>query len=217
MLEDTVGHRYPVKQVLAVPKNSEEYKLPEELFPNAARRGVQKEALKGYADEIKEKIRGAKDHQLSFARVVQFLKDKPGIDDTMDVQRIPMVGRWVKFLRLFQFEIQGVGPAMVVKLPKPRAPGASSSGASSSTAAEAPQEPPAAAPATAPQRKTISLLLDRMKARQAAKASSSGASSSAAPPKAPVQKHRCRHHQKYYQNHQKARKWPPLTYLEGRC
>ena len=134
MVEYTEGHRYPVKQVLAVPKNSEEYKLPEELFPNAARRGQQKEALKGYADEIKEKIRGAKDQQLSFARVVQFLKDKPGINDSMDVQTIPKVGRWVKFLRLFQFDIQGVGPAMVVKLPKSRPSGASSSsGAASSS------------------------------------------------------------------------------------
>ena len=60
LVEDTEGHRYPVKQVLAVPKNSEEYKLPEELFPNAARRGVQKEALKGYADEITRRFEAPK-------------------------------------------------------------------------------------------------------------------------------------------------------------
>ena len=42
LVEDTEGHRYPVKQVLAVPKNSAEYKLPEKLFPNAARRGYRR-------------------------------------------------------------------------------------------------------------------------------------------------------------------------------
>ena len=98
MVEDTEGHRFPVKQVLAAPGTSEDVDVPDELFPNAARWGEQKEALKQYADDLKERIRG--DEQRSFVRVVQFLEGRSGLEDTMGVQRMPRVGRWVKCMPL---------------------------------------------------------------------------------------------------------------------
>ena len=54
----------------------------------------------------------------------------------MEVQRVPAKGRIVKFLRLFDFSVQGAGVKITVGLPKGSASGAASSnGAASSSGA----------------------------------------------------------------------------------
>ena len=54
---------------------------------------------------------------MSFARVSAFLKNIPGFIHTADVYRLPKASRYVKFLKLFGYEIQGSGPGMIVKRP----------------------------------------------------------------------------------------------------
>jgi len=190
-VEDTEGQRFPVKQVLAVANTAHDVDLPDELFPNAARRSSQKEALKEYADELKQKLRESTDAQLSFAKVAAFLKALPGLEDTMDVQRFPRAACLVKFLRLFDFTIHGAGVKMVVGLPAVRASSASGASRPSASSASGPSHPgasSASAPASSSSgsgaptlqgpsapatfmplaKKPITLLFDAMKAKRKA-------------------------------------------------
>ena len=91
-VEDTEGKRFPIKQVLAVGGTAHDVELPEELVPNAVRRTKQKQALKEYADELKAKLRDT--GQLTLAKAVQFVKELPGFEDTLDVQRFPRQARY---------------------------------------------------------------------------------------------------------------------------
>ena len=52
---------------------------------------------------------------MTFARVCAFVRTQPGFVDTADVYRLAKASRYVKFLRLFGYEIQGSGPGMIVK------------------------------------------------------------------------------------------------------
>ena len=61
---------------------------------------------------------------MSLARVVTFLKSLQGFSLTADVYRLPVASRFVKFLRLFGYEIEGSGPNMIVKRPSNPTPGA---------------------------------------------------------------------------------------------
>ena len=54
---------------------------------------------------------------MGFARATRFLQARPGFSDTADVYRLPKAGRFVKFLRLFGFELRGSGPGMTVRRP----------------------------------------------------------------------------------------------------
>ncbi len=54
---------------------------------------------------------------MSFARASTFLRTRSGFEDTAETYRLPRAGRYVKFLRLFGFQIQGHGPGMVVQRP----------------------------------------------------------------------------------------------------
>ena len=62
---------------------------------------------------------------MTLARVTRFLQARDGFLNTADVYRLPTQGRYVKFLRLFGFEIRGSGPGMIVRRP----PSAASSSA----------------------------------------------------------------------------------------
>jgi len=53
---------------------------------------------------------------------MRFLKTLAAFDDTADVYRLPKAGRYVKFLRLFSFRIDGSGVTMTVKAPAIAAP-----------------------------------------------------------------------------------------------
>ncbi len=52
---------------------------------------------------------------MSFARASAFLRSQPGFSDTADLYRLPKAGRYVRFLRLFGFDVSGSGPAMTVR------------------------------------------------------------------------------------------------------
>ena len=67
---------------------------------------------------------------MTLARVTRFLQGKAGFLNTADVYRLPVQGRYVRFLRLFGFEIRGSGPGMVVRKP-PSAAASSAAGAAS--------------------------------------------------------------------------------------
>ena len=66
---------------------------------------------------------------MTFSRACEFLRTRRGFLDTCDVYRLPKQGRYVKFLRLFGFEMAGSGPGMTVRRPQARG-AAASSGAS---------------------------------------------------------------------------------------
>ena len=122
-VEDAAGKSFPVRQVLAVPGTSADIDLPDELMPGSGKRKDQLQHLKPFSEALKVELANTPGGEMSFARVTRFLQARPGFTDTADVYRLPKAGRYVKFLRLFGFEIQGSGPGMVVR----RAPGAASS------------------------------------------------------------------------------------------
>ena len=65
---------------------------------------------------------------MTLARVTRFLQAKPGFLNTADVYRLPVQGRYVRFLRLFGFELRGSGPGLTVRKP-PSAPSAAAGSA----------------------------------------------------------------------------------------
>jgi hypothetical protein len=54
---------------------------------------------------------------MTFARASAFLRSQPAFVDTADNYRLPKASRYIKFLRLFGFEITGSGPGMLVGRP----------------------------------------------------------------------------------------------------
>ena len=115
-----------MRQVLAVPGTSADVDLPDELMQGSAKRQAQLTNLRPFSEKLKAELYNTPGGEMTFARASQFLRTQPGFSDTADAYRLPTAGRYVKFLRLFGFEIRGSGPGMTVRMP---AGAASSSGA----------------------------------------------------------------------------------------
>ena len=115
-VEDTEGNSYPVRKVLAVPGTSQDIDLEDDLIPGSKKRKDQIDNLKQYSDKLRQEL-FQNDGQMSFARVSTFLRTQPSFVDTADVYKLPKASRYIKFLRLFGYEISGSGPGMVVKRP----------------------------------------------------------------------------------------------------
>ena len=94
------------------------------------KRGKQKEALTEYANRLKEKLRNIEGNTLTLAKATQFVKELPGFEDTLEVQRFATKGRYIKFFRLFDFTVEGASTNIKVGLPKakPASSGSASSG-----------------------------------------------------------------------------------------
>ena len=69
-----------------------------------------------YATELKNELRQV--GELTLIKATQFLQGLAGFEDSLEVQRVPAKGRIVKFLRLFDFSVEGVGVKIMVRLPK---------------------------------------------------------------------------------------------------
>ena len=126
-VRDEKGGSYPVRQVLPVPGTSADVDIPDELVPGSGRRQEQITNLRPYADALKTEIFNSPNQEMTLARVTRFLQARPGFLNTADVYRLPVAGRYVRFLRLFGFEIRGSGPSMTVRRP-PSAAASSSAG-----------------------------------------------------------------------------------------
>ena len=116
-VEDSEGNSYPVRQVLAVPGTSADVDLPDELMPGSAKRQAQLTNLRPFSEKLKAELYNTPGGEMTFARASQFLRTQPGFSDTADAYRLPTAGRFVRFLRLFGFEIRGSGPGMTVGRP----------------------------------------------------------------------------------------------------
>jgi len=73
--------------------------------------------MRQYSEQLKQELSQAPQGAMSFTRVQMFLRSRPQFEATADVYRLPKAGRFVKFLRLFSYRIEGSGPAMTVKAP----------------------------------------------------------------------------------------------------
>ena len=124
-VRDPESNSYPVRQVLPVPGTSADIDVPEELVPGSGRRREQIQNLRPFSDALKVELANSPGGEMTLARVTRFLQARPGFLNTADVYRLPVQGRYVRFLRLFGFEIRGSGPSMVVRRP----PSAASSSA----------------------------------------------------------------------------------------
>ena len=116
-VEDTQGNSYPVRQVLAVPGTSADIDVNDELIPASGKREQQRRFLRPYAEQLRNEMSTAVNRTITFARASEFLRTRPGFQDTAETYRLARAGRYVNFLRLFGFEIQGSGPAMTVSAP----------------------------------------------------------------------------------------------------
>ena len=116
-VEDTEGNSYPVRKVLAVPETSQDIDMNDELTPASGRREQQLRGLRQYSEQLKNELSQAPNAEMTLTRVQMFLRSRPQFEATADVYRLPKAGRFVKFLRLFGYRIQGSGPAMTVKAP----------------------------------------------------------------------------------------------------
>ena len=112
----TDGSSVPVKKVLPVDKDSADVVPNEELIPNSGRREQQRTALKKYSDALKDRL-SQSNNQMSFASVAKFLRGRPQWSLTANMVRLPVEGRVIKFLRLWDFTISGSGGRMVVSRP----------------------------------------------------------------------------------------------------
>ena len=126
-VQDEKGDSYPVRQVLPVPGTSADVDIPDELVPGSGRRQEQITNLRPYADALKTEIFNSPNQEMTLARVTRFLQARDGFLNTADVYRLPTQGRYVRFLKLFGFEIRGSGPSMTVRRP-PSAAASSSAG-----------------------------------------------------------------------------------------
>ena len=104
-VEDSKGNSYPVRQVLAVPGTSADVDLPDKLMPGSGKRKEQLQHLRPFSEALKTELYNLPGGEMSFARATRFLQARPGFTDTADAYRLPKAGRFVKFLRLFGFEI----------------------------------------------------------------------------------------------------------------
>ena len=107
--------------------------VPDELVPGSGKRAQQITNLRPFNDRLRAEFDRSPGNEMTFARVSAFLRAQPAFSDTADAYRLPTAGRFVKFLRLFGWEIRGSGPGMVVRKPPAAARPASSSGAASSS------------------------------------------------------------------------------------
>ena len=116
-VEDTEGRSYPVRKVLAVPAGSAGVEINEELIPGSGRREQQVKALKKYSEALKQEM-STTQGSMTLVRVRMFLKSRPQFEDTAELVRLPKAGRYIKFLRLFGYQITGSGPGMTVRAPR---------------------------------------------------------------------------------------------------
>ncbi len=116
-VEDEEGRSYPVRQVLAVPWTSADINVSDELVPGSRKREQQRQHLRQYSEQLKHELSNTPRGEMSCARVGEFLRTRRGFEDTAETYRLPRAGRYVKFLRLFGFQIQGSGPGMIVRRP----------------------------------------------------------------------------------------------------
>ena len=108
------GETHPVRQVLAVP-SSADIDVNLELTPGSGKREKQLHFLKPFAEMLKAELRGAPPNGMTFARATQFLRTRPACEDTAEAYQLKKTDRYVKFLRLFNFIIDGSGPSMRVR------------------------------------------------------------------------------------------------------
>ena len=116
-IEDDDGNSFPVRKVLAVPGGSQSIELNDELTPASGRREQQLRGLRQYSEQLRQELSQAPNAEMTFTRVHMFLRSRPQFEATAEVYRLPRAGRFVKFLRLFGYRIEGSGPAMVVRAP----------------------------------------------------------------------------------------------------
>jgi len=117
---DDEDRNFPVRNVLAVAHTSADINVNDELIPGSRKRELQKEHLRRYAESLKAELANTPRGEMSFNRACEFLRTRPGFADTSDVYKLPKEGRYVKFLRLFAFEMSGSGPGMTVRRPAGR-------------------------------------------------------------------------------------------------
>ena len=144
-VEDKEGNSFPVRQVLAVPKDSEDVELNDDLIPGSGKRKEQLKFLKPFADSLKQRLSEQPTGEMSFAGATRFLKSLDQFEDTAELYRLPSAGRFIKFMRLFGFEIRGSGPGMVVR--RPAGSSAASSGRPAGSVDIAPRMPRRGLPA----------------------------------------------------------------------
>ena len=140
-VQDQHGKSYPVRQVLAVPGTSTDIDLPDELMLGSGKRKEQLQKLKPFSEALKAELYNLPGGEMSFARATKFLQARPGFSDTADVYRLPKAGRYVKFLRLFGFEIRVSGPGVTVVRPTGAAEGAAPRGRPGGAVDIAPRRP----------------------------------------------------------------------------
>ena len=112
---DETSQRHLVKDVLPVGENSESFVTNEELSAASGKREQQISRMRRFANLLKQELRNS-GGLMTLNRVIAFLRRQQGFSDTADVYRIPKAGRYVYFLRLFKFEIEGSGPSINVRL-----------------------------------------------------------------------------------------------------
>ena len=106
--------------------------------------------LRRFAEALKQELSNTPRGEMSFARASTFLRTRRGFEDTAETYRLPRAGRYVKFLRLFGFQIQGSGPGMVVRRPAGASASAGSRGRPAGSVDLAPRVPRRALPAATP-------------------------------------------------------------------
>ena len=117
-VEDEEGRSYPVRKVLAVPDNSADVDVNDELTPGSGKRAQQLSGLRRYAEQLKQELSTAPRGTMTLARVQRFLRTRPQFEDNAELYRLPKAGRYVKFLRLFGYQLAGSGPAITVTAPR---------------------------------------------------------------------------------------------------
>jgi hypothetical protein len=116
-VEDTEGNSFPVRKVLAVPGTSQDIDVNDELVPGSGKREDQLRGMRQYAEQLKQELSTSPQGTMTFKRVTDFLRTRPAFSDTALVYKLPKAGLYVKFLRLFKFQIMGSGTAMIVRAP----------------------------------------------------------------------------------------------------
>ena len=116
-VEDTEGNSFPVRKVLAVPGTSQDINVNDELIPGSGKREDQLRGMRQYAEQLKQELSTSSQNTMTFKRVTDFLRTRPAFSDTALVYKLPKAGLYVKFLRLFKFQIMGSGTAMIVRGP----------------------------------------------------------------------------------------------------
>ena len=122
-VEDEQGRSYPVRKVLAVPGTSADIDINDELVPGSGKRAQQLQGLRRYSEQLRQELSTTPQGVMTLARVQQFLRTRPQFEDNAELYRLPKAGRFVKFLRLFGYQLAGSGPAITVTAPRAAAGG----------------------------------------------------------------------------------------------